>query len=64
MSAPTLRTERLILRPHGVQDFDDVAALWADPIVVKYIGGTPNSPEQSWARLLRYMGHWQAMGFG
>lgn len=64
MSAPTLRTERLILRPHWVQDFDDVAALWADPIVVKYIGGTPNSPEQSWARLLRYMGHWQAMGFG
>lgn len=64
MTAPTLRTERLILRPHGVQDFDDVAALWADPVVVKYIGSTPNSPEQSWARLLRYIGHWQALGYG
>jgi RimJ/RimL family protein N-acetyltransferase len=64
MTAPTLWTERLILRPHGVQDFDDVAALWADPAVVKYIGGSPNSREQSWARLLRNMGHWQALGYG
>lgn len=64
MTAPTLQTDRLILRPHRVEDFDDVAALWADPKVVKYIGGKPNSRQQSWARLLRNMGHWQAMGFG
>ncbi|MEP4037010.1 GNAT family N-acetyltransferase [Pseudophaeobacter sp.] len=64
MTAPTLQTDRLILRPHGVEDFDEVAALWADPQVVKYIGGAPNSAEQSWARLLRYIGHWQALGFG
>ncbi|OIQ37546.1 MAG: GNAT family N-acetyltransferase [Roseobacter sp. MedPE-SW] len=64
MTAPTLESDRLILRPHRVGDFDDVVALWADPAVVKYIGGKPNSREQSWARLLRYMGHWQAMCFG
>jgi RimJ/RimL family protein N-acetyltransferase len=64
MKAPVLQTDRLILRPHGVQDFDHVAALWGDPQVVKYIGGTPISREQSWARLLRYMGHWQALGYG
>lgn len=64
MTAPVLQTDRLILRPHGVQDFENVVALWADPEVVKYIGGTPNSREQSWARLLRYLGHWQAMGYG
>ena len=62
--APVLQTERLILRPHVPQDLDDVAALWADPAVVKYIGGSPNTREQSWARLLRNIGHWQALGFG
>ena len=57
-------TDRLILRPHRREDFPDVAALWADPLVVRYISGVPSSPEASWARLLRNMGHWQAMGYG
>ncbi|KIC36803.1 GNAT family N-acetyltransferase [Leisingera sp. ANG-M7] len=64
MTAPTLETERLILRPHRVQDFEAVAALWAEPEVVRFISGTPSTPEESWARLLRYIGHWQALGFG
>lgn len=62
MTAPTLETERLILRPHRVQDFEAVAALWAEPEVVRFISGTPSAPEESWARLLRYIGHWQALG--
>ncbi|MEW2912843.1 GNAT family N-acetyltransferase [Leisingera sp. JC11] len=64
MTAPALETERLILRPHGVQDFDAVAALWAAPEVVRFISGTPSTPEESWTRLLRYIGHWQALGYG
>lgn len=63
-AAPVLETERLILRPHRAQDFDAVAQLWADPEVVRFISGTPASREESWARLLRYIGHWQALGFG
>jgi RimJ/RimL family protein N-acetyltransferase len=59
-----LHTDRLILRPHVAQDFDDVARLWAKPEVVRFISGTPSTREESWARLLRYIGHWQAMGFG
>ncbi|MBF7996533.1 GNAT family N-acetyltransferase [Rahnella laticis] len=62
--APVLETERLILRGHRVEDFDDIAAQWADPAVVKYIGGTPSTREASWSRLLRYPGHWQMLGFG
>ena len=62
--APVLTTERLVLRPHVAQDFDAVAKLWADPEVVRHISGTPAAPEESWARLLRYIGHWQALGFG
>ncbi|WP_264211115.1 GNAT family N-acetyltransferase [Leisingera thetidis] len=64
MTPPVLETDRLILRPHQSQDFDAVAALWADPEVVRYISGTPATAEESWARLLRYIGHWQALGYG
>lgn len=53
MIPPVLQSDRLILRPHRAEDFEDVAALWADPDVVRYIGGTPSSRSESWGRLLR-----------
>ena len=61
---PTLETERLVLRGHRADDFEDCAAMWAEAKVVEYISGTPFSPEQSWSRLLRYSGHWLHLGFG
>lgn len=64
MVVPTIETERLILRGHRVDDFEAHAALWADPVVTRFIGGQPFSREQSWVRLLRHFGMWQAMGFG
>lgn len=63
-AAPTLMTERLILDAHRREDFDALAAMWADPAVVRYIGGTPRDQEDSWGRLLRYIGHWQLLGYG
>jgi RimJ/RimL family protein N-acetyltransferase len=38
--------------------------MWADPNVTRYIGGKPFTEEESWTRLLRYVGHWTLMGFG
>lgn len=38
--------------------------MWADPMVTRYIGGKPFAEEESWARLLRYVGHWVLLGFG
>jgi RimJ/RimL family protein N-acetyltransferase len=38
--------------------------MWGDPSVTKYIGGRPFSREEVWARLLRYAGHWEWMGYG
>lgn len=38
--------------------------MWADPRVVEHITGTPSTREQSFARLLRYAGHWAMMGYG
>jgi RimJ/RimL family protein N-acetyltransferase len=59
-----LETERLILRRHTVADFPSCAALWSDANVTRYIGGRPFSREETWARLLRYIGHWEALGYG
>src|SRR5438045_3039872 len=59
-----VETERLRLRPHRLEDFEELAAIWADPAVVRFIGGKPLNREESWARLLRYAGHWALMGFG
>src|SRR4051812_945036 len=64
MEIPTLETERLLLRPYSVDDFEAYAEMWADPDVVRFIGGKPLGREQSWSRLLRNSGHWQHMGFG
>ncbi|WP_435953239.1 GNAT family N-acetyltransferase [Dryocola sp. BD626] len=63
--APRLETDRLVLRHFTLDDFDALAACWADPEMVKFIGGgLPQSAEMSWGRLLRYIGHWQALGYG
>jgi RimJ/RimL family protein N-acetyltransferase len=61
---PIIETERLRLRGHRMEDFKNCAAMWALPEVVRYIGGKPFSGEEVWSRLLRYVGHWQWMGFG
>jgi RimJ/RimL family protein N-acetyltransferase len=61
---PVLETERLILRAHRFDDLDACAEMWADPEVTRYISGRPFSKEEVWARLLRYAGHWQWLGFG
>lgn len=61
---PVLETERLILRGHRAEDFAAVHALWADPDVIEYITGQPSTAMESQIRLLRYVGHWAAYGFG
>jgi RimJ/RimL family protein N-acetyltransferase len=61
---PVVETERLRLRGHRLDDFGECAAMWADPTVTRYIGGRPFTEEESWARLLRYVGHWSWLGFG
>jgi len=64
MSVPVLETERLRLRAHALSDFADCAAMWADPVVTRHIGGRPFTSEESWSKLLRYAGLWSLLGFG
>jgi RimJ/RimL family protein N-acetyltransferase len=64
LNVPIVETERLRLRGHTLEDFACTRALWADATVVKHMGGKPQTPEECWARLLRYVGHWPLLGFG
>ena len=64
LGAPVLETPRTVMRPHRLADFEALAAMWADPEVVRFITGKPSSREESWSRLNRYAGHWCLMGFG
>jgi len=61
---PTLETPRLRLRGHRLDDFSQSAAMWADPVVVRYIRPAPFTEEESWARMLRHVGHWALLGYG
>ena len=63
-TCPTLTTPRLSLAAHATVDFADMLSTWQDPVVVKYFGGQPSTPEECWARLLRYGGLWPLLGYG
>jgi RimJ/RimL family protein N-acetyltransferase len=62
---PVLRTPRLILRTHRLEDFQSVAAMWSDPEFVRFIGtGHPLSQEAAWSKLQRFAGAWPLLGYG
>jgi RimJ/RimL family protein N-acetyltransferase len=61
---PVIETERLRLRGHRVADFDACAAMWADAEVTRHISGRPFAREETWTKLLRYVGHWTLLGYG
>ncbi len=64
VAVPILQTDRLILSGHRLEDFADCLALWSDPVVTRHITGRPSTAEEVWARILRYVGHWAALGYG
>lgn len=60
----TLITERLTMTPVALSDYDDLRAMWSDPDVIRHIFPDPLSDEDVWFRLLRDLGHWEALGHG
>ena len=61
---PVLETPRLRLRGHRSADLPDCVAMWSDPMVTQFITGRASTEQQTWIRLLSYVGHWALHGFG
>jgi RimJ/RimL family protein N-acetyltransferase len=61
----TLRTSRLILRPWRTDDLDDLAEIYGDPEVMRYIrDGSVQDREQTAAGLAKMSADWAERGFG
>ena len=59
---PTLSTERLVMRPLGIDDFAPLAGFYASDRS-GFVGG-PLSKELTWRVLAGEIGHWTLKGFG
>lgn len=60
-----LETDRLILRMFREEDFEDYAAICADPEVTRYLAeGKPLTRAEAWRQMAMILGHWQLRGYG
>jgi RimJ/RimL family protein N-acetyltransferase len=65
VTVPELRTARLRLRAFREGDFDAVAAMCADPDVMRYLGdGRTLDRDDAWRHMAMLVGHWELRGFG
>ena len=60
---PTLETERLILRPTRVEDFEPWAEFAAHPETMRFLGG-PQPRAVAWRAFIAMAGSWSLYGFG
>ena len=58
-----IETERLLLRPPRIEDFDAFAELQGDAEAARFIGGQVTRTE-AWRRFLWQPGAWLVQGFG
>jgi RimJ/RimL family protein N-acetyltransferase len=63
-SAPTIETERLILRSWRKDDFRPYHSILREPEVHRHFGPEPMSVEECWRRMTAAVGGWQFNGFG
>jgi RimJ/RimL family protein N-acetyltransferase len=62
--APVIEAERLRLRPFRATDLDAQWASMTDPEVVRFLGGAPQSREETWRKILGSPGLWALLGYG
>src|SRR5690348_9989997 len=61
---PVLLTERLVLRGFALDDLDALAAIYADPEIMRYIKGGVRSYAQASASLKSITREWDLRGYG
>ena len=62
--APTLETERLVLRQYCKEDFRPHLAIVGDDEVMRYFTGGGITAEDCWRRAAAAVGSWALLGFG
>lgn len=60
---PVLETERLLLRGWLETDFEELAAMHADPRVMQFLGPVQERGD-AWGSLAGMVGHWVLRGYG
>ena len=61
-AAPRIETDRLVLRPHRMEDFAAMAAFFASD-AAGFVGGPMQAP-RAWHRFAADVGSWGLLGFG
>src|SRR5438270_11809776 len=62
---PEIETERLLLRMFCPDDLDNLAGLFSDPEVMRYVGeGNTVNREETAKPLQSIIKHWETHGFG
>jgi RimJ/RimL family protein N-acetyltransferase len=64
MDAPTLTTDRLILRALTMRDWEAYATMWEDPRVTAFIGGQPRPRDVAWPKFGQAVAMWALVGYG
>jgi RimJ/RimL family protein N-acetyltransferase len=62
--APLLETPRVRLRGFRASDLDPQAEAMSHPDVVRFLGGSPMSREETWRKILASPGLWALLGYG
>ena len=58
-----LTTERLLLEPINPAHYEGLRALNSDPVVMRYITGAAETPEETRAVIERVQGRWRQFGY-
>jgi RimJ/RimL family protein N-acetyltransferase len=64
MAFAMIDTQRLRLVPLSADHFEPLAAMYADPEVIRFLEAAPLDRDESWRRLAFHFGHWALRGYG
>ncbi len=64
IEAPTLHTDRLILRGYQREDFEAIYTIGADADITRLMGGPIVSRSAAWEKFLRGPAMWPMLGYG